>query len=207
MKTSRIDAEDWWRRLPSSWKSALGATIVPEGAAREPSAAEIGRLLEASELAVPASVPPLDSVEPLSALTRLQRLVLQHHRVADVTPLSTLTRLEHLNLIGNRIASLAPLAKLTGLREIFIGGNPLPAAELDHFRTRQPRCYIGSTLTSATLRWGKDLPPYEPWEKPWWSDDPAAECEDERLTRLWNEALDSRDPEERQRFLDDRGWR
>ncbi|MEL6401915.1 MAG: leucine-rich repeat domain-containing protein [Cyanobacteria bacterium J06626_4] len=51
---------------------------------------------------------PITSAAPLSNLTQLTKLVLNHSQVSDVTPLANLTQLTELDLSGNPIGDITP---------------------------------------------------------------------------------------------------
>ncbi len=77
----------------------------------------------------------ISDLSPLSNLTNLKILSLQHNNISDISPLSGLTNLTVLELgdpsenpsrpADNTIADISPLSNLTNLRKLELSGNPI----------------------------------------------------------------------------------
>ena len=70
--------------------------------------------------ALRASLNPIESVEPLAKLTKMDRLDLGHTRVTDLKPLAGMEALTELQLDDTPVSDLTPLAKMTKLERLSI---------------------------------------------------------------------------------------
>ena len=66
-----------------------------------------------------------DSLEPLSALTKLEDLTLQNDLISDLSPLAGLSNLKTLSLTMPRVTDLSPLSGLAGLEKAEIQGGEI----------------------------------------------------------------------------------
>lgn len=67
----------------------------------------------------------LTDITPLAGLTQLKELHLELNQIQDLHALSSLTRLETLSLRFNQITDISPLLGLTGLRDLTLSDNDL----------------------------------------------------------------------------------
>ncbi len=119
------------RELDASGRGIRDLTGLEQAVGLEELRLRINRLTDVEPLAglknlrflVLSSNPELESVRPLSELTRLNHLELDYSGVTDVAPLSGLTNLNRLHLNYNEVADLAPLAGLVGLNHLDLGRN------------------------------------------------------------------------------------
>jgi hypothetical protein len=78
------------------------------------------------------------NLSPLSHLSRLQKLTMNHQSIADLAPLATIRGLEELGLARNQITNIEPLAALTRLTSLNLTYNLIddisPIANLPNLR-------------------------------------------------------------------------
>lgn len=82
----------------------------------------------------------ISDVTPLTALTKLEAIILTVNKISDVTPLANLTNLNYLLLERNKISDVKPLATLTKLYVLNLQNNkigdktcPVKPASICHF--------------------------------------------------------------------------
>lgn len=67
----------------------------------------------------------ISDITPLSNLTKLTWIDLNDNQISDISPLSNLTMMSHLILDSNQIKNISPLSKLTNLLFINLNNNPI----------------------------------------------------------------------------------
>jgi len=67
----------------------------------------------------------VSDLSPLSGLANLKHLELRNNWIDDLSPLSDLTNLTKLDLTGNKISDLSPLSGLANLTELTLGFNEI----------------------------------------------------------------------------------
>lgn len=72
----------------------------------------------------------INSIEAVSGLVNLRKVVLNNNSIGNITPLTNLTYLEHLDMHDNyRISNLAALAGRTYLKTLILRGNKISSIE------------------------------------------------------------------------------
>jgi len=78
----------------------------------------------------------LSNITPLSGLTNLTHLCLEHNQISDISPLSGLTSLNGLYLYDNQISDIQPLVNNPGLSTgdtVNLNDNPLNSASVNDY--------------------------------------------------------------------------
>jgi hypothetical protein len=76
------------------------------------------------DLSVESSLPTITSLDPVSHLSRLQRLLVRSSDISDLSPLQNLPELTELDISGNlKVTDFSPLQHLTQLRKLYLRGN------------------------------------------------------------------------------------
>ena len=100
----------------------------------------------------------ISDITPLTNLTRLVVLILNHNQIEIITPLANLIKLTELSLTSNHIVDIGPLANLTMLEELGIDSNAIvdvsPLANLENLMDLK---LAGNAIRDFSPLFGLDL--------------------------------------------------
>lgn len=107
----------WWNTvIDNSWKEVFRSTIDIDA---NPKAEQLQAVANIEELTVDSKI-VINSLEPLTKLLFLKKLIISDNHITDLSPLSELTQLRELNIDGNAISDLSVLKNLKSLEVISI---------------------------------------------------------------------------------------
>lgn len=111
----------WWNNLSEEWKEILSGKL-PLGL--NPTPQQLQLIADQPEIEVRNNL-SISSIEPLSELLMLERLILTGTNVTDLSPLQPLQRLRHLNLSGNPLMNIRAISALIRLEYLTIASTPV----------------------------------------------------------------------------------
>lgn len=104
----------WWGNLSSSWKEVFGKYVNCD---LNPTADQLQSIVDLEDIEIDHSI-AIHTIEPLTQLMFLKRLVVNNNQIQDLTPLEDKVYLEILSVAGNPIDSIEPLKNLNALKDI-----------------------------------------------------------------------------------------
>lgn len=104
----------WWGNLSSSWKDIFNSYVKCN---INPTAEQLQSIVDLEEIEIDNSS-AIHTLEPLTQLMFLRKLVADNNQIYDLSPLEDKIYLEVLSVSGNPIDNIAPLQNLNALREI-----------------------------------------------------------------------------------------
>lgn len=104
----------WWGNLTSSWKEVFNNYVNCD---INPTAEQLQTIIDLEEIEIDHGL-TIQTLEPLTQLMFLKRLIVNNNQIQDLSPLEDKVYLEVLSLSGNPIDNLAPLKNLKALKEI-----------------------------------------------------------------------------------------
>jgi hypothetical protein len=111
----------WWNNLSEEWKDILSGKL-PLGL--NPTPQQLQMIADQSEVEVVNNL-SISTIEPLSELLMIERLVLTGTNITDLSPLQQLNRLRHLNLSGNPLSNIRTIGMLGRLEYLNIASTPV----------------------------------------------------------------------------------
>lgn len=129
------DLRLWWgTQLSPGWREVFNNHILCN---LNPTAEQLQSIVDIEEIVVdPTNV--VESLEPLSEMAFLKKLIINNNKIQDLTPLSDKEFLEVLSVSGNPIDNIVPLAELHSLKNLNIENTPVsdltPIASLKNIK-------------------------------------------------------------------------
>ena len=108
------DLRIWWGNLSSSWKEVFNNYVK---CSLNPTSEQLQSIIDLEEIEIDNSI-VIQTLEPLTQLMFLKKLVVNNNQVQDLSPLEDKIYLEVLSISGNPVDNIAPLKNLNALREI-----------------------------------------------------------------------------------------
>lgn len=104
----------WWANLSSSWKEIFNNYVNCD---LNPTAEQLQSIIDLEEIEIDHSI-VIQTIEPLTQLMFLKKLVVNNNQIQDLTPLEDKVFLELLSVSGNPIDNIEPLKNLHALKDI-----------------------------------------------------------------------------------------
>lgn len=104
----------WWGNLSSSWKEIFNNYVDCD---LKPTAEQLQSIIDLEEIEIDHSL-AIQTIEPLTQLMFLNKLIVNNNLIQDLTPLEDKIYLEVLSVSGNPIDNIEPLKNLHALRDI-----------------------------------------------------------------------------------------
>ena len=119
---------NWWKSLSQQWRQAFGISVMRHE--DNPSETEFERLmnLQVLRLAGPSAPFPSCSIEltdlsGLSAMSKLETVIITHHKIEKIEEVAALSQLKSLFLFNNQIKSLKGIEGLYNLEQLYVQCN------------------------------------------------------------------------------------
>lgn len=110
------DLRMWWGNLSSSWKEIFNKYVVCN---YSPTPEQLQNIIDLEEIEVdPVLI--VQSLEPISQMMFLRKLIIDNNQIHDLTPISDKIFIEILSISGNPIDNIAALQNLNALKELNI---------------------------------------------------------------------------------------
>ena len=106
----------WWNTLDNNWREVFRNTIDID---TNPKAEQLQAIANIEELTVDPRI-IITSLEPLTKLLFLKKLIINDNHITDLSPIGELKLLKELNINGNAISDLSVLNNLKTLEVISI---------------------------------------------------------------------------------------
>jgi len=107
---------NWWNALDANWRSVLKESVNVD---TNPSAEQLHKLADVTDIEVNSNT-RISSLEPISSLRFVKKLVITDNQLTDLSPLSNMVLLEELNVSGNAIDNITALAGNTAMTSLSI---------------------------------------------------------------------------------------
>lgn len=107
---------NWWNTLDNSWRNTLREYVNVD---TNPTAEQLQRLADVTEVEVGQNT-MVSSLEPVSQLRFIRKLVVRDNQLTDLSPLSSLRLLETLDVSGNAIDDITALGGITTMTSLSI---------------------------------------------------------------------------------------
>ncbi|MCC6410236.1 MAG: leucine-rich repeat domain-containing protein [Saprospiraceae bacterium] len=122
--------QQWWKKLSPAWKKAYNEVFLRRSTEEElppPILLQI-HYAPALRFVGPSAPYPnmsfeLDDLSGIVALSKLEILVVTHHRIDNLKLIAQIPQLKSLFVNNNRIASLEGIQALTDLHELYVNSN------------------------------------------------------------------------------------
>lgn len=111
----------WWGNLNDTWRDIFAAHTLCN---TNPTDEQLQTIVNIEELTIDPSY-MVYTLEPLSQMYFIKKLVVNNNQVQDLSPLSDKYFLETLSAGGNPIDNIAPLSNLSLLKELNIENTPV----------------------------------------------------------------------------------
>ena len=119
---------NWWKSLSQQWRQAFGISVMRHE--NNPSETEFEMLmnLQVLRLAGPSAPFPSCSIEltdlsGLSAMSKLETVIITHHKIEKIEEVAALSQLKSLFLFNNQIKSLKGIEGLYNLEQLYVQCN------------------------------------------------------------------------------------
>lgn len=106
----------WWNMLDNNWREVFRGIVEMDS---NPTALQLQTVANIEEIVIDSKT-VITSLEPLTKLLYLKKLVIKENHITDLSPLSDLKQLQELNINGNAINDLSVLAKVKTLEVLSI---------------------------------------------------------------------------------------
>ena len=110
------ELRSWWNTLDNNWREVFRKTVEID---TNPKAEQLQAVANIEELTVDSRI-IITSLEPLTKLLFLKKLIINDNHITDLSPLSELTQLKELNINGNAISDLNVLNNFKSLEVLSI---------------------------------------------------------------------------------------
>lgn len=124
----------WWVQLEPQWRAAFGPAFF--GHAYQPTSEELAELWQTPVLRFAGPQAPypnlnfeLTNCSGLAGMSKLETLVITHHRLEAIHEVATMTKLKSLFVNNNTIRSLTGIESLTRLEQLYGQVNQLESLE------------------------------------------------------------------------------
>lgn len=124
----------WWGTLDDAWRDVFAQHTLCN---TNPTAEQLQTIVDLEEIVIePSNI--VTSLEPLSQMDFLNKLIVDNNQIQDLSPLSDKSFLEILSVGGNPVDNIIPLTGLTNLRNLNIENTPVsdlnPIADLKNIK-------------------------------------------------------------------------
>ncbi|MCQ2318272.1 MAG: leucine-rich repeat domain-containing protein [Bacteroidales bacterium] len=113
-QTERL--RSWWNTLDNSWRDILKEYVSVDA---NPTAEQLQRLADITEIEVRSNT-MVSSLEPVSRLHFIKKLVVKDNQLTDLSPLANMRLLEVLDVSGNAIDDITVLGGITTVTSLSI---------------------------------------------------------------------------------------
>ena len=110
------DLRIWWNMLDNSWREIFRGIVDMDS---NPTALQLQTVANIEEIVVDSKT-MISSLEPLSKLMFLKKLVIKDNHITDLSPLSDSKQLQELNINGNAVNDISVLSKVKTLEVLSI---------------------------------------------------------------------------------------
>lgn len=125
----------WWGNLDDTWRDIFAAHTLCN---TNPTDEQLQTIVDIEELIIDPSY-MVYTLEPLSQMAFIKKLVVNNNQIQDLSPLSDKYLLEILSVGGNPIDNILPLSNLLLLKELNIENTPVsdlnPMSSLKNIKT------------------------------------------------------------------------
>lgn len=104
----------WWNNLDATWRDIFRQHVSCDAQPSEMQLQEIANL----ESIIVEPTFTINSIEPLTKLPFLKKVVINDNYIQDLTPLQFNTLLEEISFNGNPVSDIMPLSTLTNLKKL-----------------------------------------------------------------------------------------
>ncbi|MEO8765026.1 MAG: leucine-rich repeat domain-containing protein [Ginsengibacter sp.] len=154
LKDDNVSPLDWWQQLELQWQEAFKAAVLKH--ANEPNPVELDFLcnLQTIRLVGPTAPFPnlqveLTNLSGIKALTKLEIVIVTHHKIVDIDVLRDLPHLKSLYLFNNSITSLEGIETLTQLERLYVHSNKISSIKPVEQLTNLQEFYINDNSISS----------------------------------------------------------
>jgi len=122
--------QQWWESLSPEWRQAFSITVLQKNTPPTEEDLETLKSLAVLRLAGPDAPHPncsfeLSDLSGISALVKLQILIVSHHAITGIEEVATLPQLVSLFVFNNRIQRLMGIEGLQKLEQLYVQCNEL----------------------------------------------------------------------------------
>lgn len=119
---------NWWKSLSQQWRQAFSISVLRHENALSETELEMLMNLPVLRLAGPSAPFPNCSIEltdlsGLEAMTKLETLIITHHKIETIEEVAALSQLKSLFLFNNQIKSLKGIERLYNLEQLYVQCN------------------------------------------------------------------------------------
>ena len=121
---------NWWKSLSQPWQQAFSTSVLQHE--NSPSKTELELLMNLSvlRLAGPSASFPncsteLTDLSGLAAMTKLETVIIIHHKIETIEEVAALTQLKSLFLYNNQLKSLKGIEGLYNLEQLYVQCNQI----------------------------------------------------------------------------------
>ncbi len=115
------DLRLWWGNLDLAWREIFNSHMLCDS---NPTAEQLQSIIDIEEVVVdPSNV--VYSLEPLTQMLFLKKLIINNNQIYDLTPLIDKEFLEELSVSGNPVDNIVPLANSHSLKNLNIENTPV----------------------------------------------------------------------------------
>lgn len=119
---------NWWKSLSQQWRQAFGISVLQHE--NTPSETELETLLDLQVLRMAGPSAPfpnctieLTDLSGVTALTKLETVIITHHKIETIEEVEVLSQLKSLFLFNNQIKSLKGIEGLYNLEQLYVQCN------------------------------------------------------------------------------------
>ena len=104
----------WWGNLDDSWRDIFNSHILCNS---NPTSEQLQSIIDLEEIVIePQNI--VYTLEPITQMTFLKKLIVNNNQIQDLSPLSDKYFLEVLSVSGNPVDNILPLSHLTLLKDL-----------------------------------------------------------------------------------------
>ena len=125
-----INPLDWWNQLELQWQQAFKAAVLRHS--NEPTPAELDVLYNIQTIRLTGPTAPfpnmqaeLTNLSGIEQISKLEILIVTHHKIVTIGELRNLPHLKSLFLFNNSITSLEGIEALTNLEQLYVHCNEI----------------------------------------------------------------------------------
>jgi len=112
-QTSKLDI--WWKTLNKNWRDVFKEYVSVDP---DPKPIQLQQVADITEINVDSNKHNITSLESLSKLHFIKKLIINDNQLTDLSPLAGMRFLEELSVSGNAIDNILPLADVTTLKSL-----------------------------------------------------------------------------------------
>lgn len=128
------DLRQWWGNLDGTWRDIFNTHLLCNS---NPTPEQLQNIIDIEEITIEPNY-VVYSLEPLSQMTFITKLVVNNNQIQDLSPLSDKSYLEVLSVSGNPVGDIIPLTNLYSLRSLNLENTPVsdlnPIANLKNIK-------------------------------------------------------------------------